>query len=49
MMYEIVTVNKKLKFVISIQETNLSYDTTFIKLYDMLRNKVLNYVITQNW
>ena len=38
MIYEIVTVNKKLKFVTSTQETNLSYDTTVMKLYDMLRN-----------
>ena len=40
MMYEIITVNKKLKFVsfISMQETNLNYDTTVIKLCVMLRN-----------
>ena len=43
----IITVNKKLNSLNSVQETNLKHDMTVINLCDMLRNFYEIYVITQ--
>ena len=43
----IITVNRKLNSLNSVQETNLKHDMTVINLCDMLRNFYEIYVITQ--
>ena len=49
MVYDIwiITVNRKLNSLNSVQETNLKHDMTVINLCDMLRNFYEIYVITQ--